>query len=99
MVAKHLSNDEDGPGLVQSLLHDSASGDTRQLTTSNRVAWTATSQSPSDDAGMTIRIMQVLIADAPILKRRFRRFCERPPRSQTVRPPPVLLGSRPASES
>ena len=37
MVARHLSNHEDGPSLVQSLLHDSASGNTRQLTTSTRV--------------------------------------------------------------
>ena len=70
MVSKHIGNGRGGTGLLAYLLHDAVSADARHPATSDRVAWTATSGSPSDDVRLTMRIMQGLVADAPILKRR-----------------------------
>ena len=70
MVPKHVGNGRGGTGLLAYLLHDAVSADARHPATSDRVAWTATSGSPSDDVRLTMRIMQGLVADAPILKRR-----------------------------
>ena len=70
MVPKHIGNGRGGTGLLAYLLHDAVSADARHPATSDRVAWTATSGSLSDDVRVTMRIMQGLVADAPILKRR-----------------------------
>ena len=70
MIAKEIGTGHGIVGLFTYNAHDQVTAENPRPTTSERVAWIATLESPTDDAQLTMRIMQGVVADASILKRR-----------------------------
>ena len=70
MIAKEIGTGHGIAGLFAYNTHDRVTAENPRPTTSERVAWIATLESPTDDPQLTMRIMQGVIADASILKRR-----------------------------
>ena len=70
MIAKEIGTGHGIAELFAYNTHDQVTAENPRPTTSERVAWIATIESPTDDAQMTMRIMQGVVADASILKRR-----------------------------
>ena len=70
MIGRIVSQGRSGAGLHRYLSQDRRLDNGEQPTTSERVAWVQTLGSPSDDPELTIRIMQGVVADREILKRR-----------------------------
>ena len=70
MIAKEIGTGHGIAELFAYNTHDQVTAENPRPTTSERVAWIATLESPTDDAQLTMRIMQGVVADASILKRR-----------------------------
>ena len=70
MIAKEIGTGHGIAELFAYNTHDQVTAENSRPTTSERVAWIATLESPTDDAQLTMRIMQGVVADASILKRR-----------------------------
>ena len=70
MIGRIISQGRGIAGLARYLSHDRATTPGEKPETSERVAWTRTFGSPTDDVDLTIRIMQGTVADRNEIKAR-----------------------------
>ena len=70
MIGRHASRGRGVAGAVAYTMHDRGTSANPYPKTSERVAWSATVGSSTDDIDLTVRIMQGIVADAPVIKMR-----------------------------
>ena len=70
MIGRHASRGRGVAGAVAYTMHDRGTSANPHPKTSERVAWSATVGSSTDDIDLTVRIMQGIVADAPVIKMR-----------------------------